>query len=112
MKVKKNSVIAVQPIKPIENHGSDNENNIESEHLATYRNIWKLIDLLASMVGISAYKEVEMNFMFIFTSSVICFAFPSLFYTMIVVWPSVSTLLEVICIFGVLLPVTNLNIKS
>lgn len=98
-------VIVVQPSASTENCGSDDKDKIGTKHLNTYRTVWTLIDLLASVVGVSIFKEMGTNIRLVFTTSVICVAFPSLFYTMVVVWPNVSQLLEVICIFGVLLPV-------
>lgn len=92
-------------VRPLDNGNSDSKNDIESEHLKTYRAMWNLIDGLANIVGFSALKEMEMNYRLIFTSSLIVFGFFILFYTMAVVWPSVPTLLEVVCIFGVLVPV-------
>lgn len=80
-------------------------NNVITEHLNIHRTIWYIIRILATIVGVSTYKKTEMNARLVFTSAVILVAFPSIFYTMVVVWPNIETLLEVVCIFGVLLPV-------
>lgn len=98
VKAKKNPVIAVQPL-------NSTINDVEPEHLRIYKTIWSLLHLLGSIVGISAYKEMEFNLVFVITATMIFLTYPFLFYTMVVVWPDVSTLLEVICIFGVLTPV-------
>lgn len=102
-----NQIRLVQPITSTENYDSSDDagNNSELEHLRTYRTIMSLVNLLANIVGVSVYRDIEINFRLVATISLICVAFPSLFYTMAVLWPSVPTLLEAICIFGVLLPV-------
>ncbi len=100
-------VCVVQSIDSIKN----SDDNIETEHLNTFRTIWQLIDVLANIVGVNTNEEVQINARIIFTTLLICFAFLSLFYTMVVVWPSIPTLLEAICIFGVLVPVYRYNVK-
>lgn len=84
---------------------------METEHLNIYRTVWNIINFLANIVGVDKNKDIEINFRLIFTSAVIFIAFPSIFYTMVVVWPNASTLLEVVCIFGVLLPVGIYNTR-
>lgn len=87
-------------------------NRIEANHLKTFRTIWRLIDLMAFVAGLSATKEVDINARMAFTALNIFLAFVCLFYTMFIVWPSIPLLLEVICIFGVLIPVCTSRSKS
>lgn len=86
---------------------TSNNINVETKHLNTYRTIWNIINLLANIVGIDVmtYNDIELNFRFVVTNALIFIAFASIFYTMVVVWPNASLLLEVVCLFGVLLPV-------
>lgn len=98
-------IISINPINKINNALSCN-NIIIAKHLKIFRTIWRLIDLMAFIVGLSAFKEENINARQAFTASTIFFAYVSLFYTMFIVWPSIPSLLEVICIFGVLIPVS------
>ncbi len=101
-------IIFVQPKKSTENYNVNNEVINEPKHLITFRTIWKFIDSLANICGQSAFKKIEFsfgNYKLIFALFLICLAFPSLFYTIAVYWPNISTLLEVLCLFGILVPV-------
>ncbi len=107
-KKQSHQIILVQPKKSTENFNVDDEVVNEPKHLTTYRTIWKFIDSLASICGISAYKKVEFNsgnLRIIFVTCMIFFAFTMFFYTMAIYWNNIPTLLEVICLFGILLPV-------
>lgn len=96
----------VQPIKSTDSCDSDDDKReVETEHLSTYRTIWRVIDLLECVIGFSVYNEVEINVRLVFVSAMICCAYTCLFYTMAVVWPSVPMLIEVVCMFGMLFPV-------
>ncbi|XP_037036894.1 uncharacterized protein LOC119074711 [Bradysia coprophila] len=97
-------VVLVKPINS--NADKDDKNFIEAKHLKLYRTIWTWIDLMAFVVGLSAFREAKINARMVFTASTICFAFVCLFYTIVVIWPSIPLLLEVICIYGVLIPAT------
>lgn len=68
-----NQVRMAQPIRSMDNYNSDDDKkDVDTEHLCIYRKIWLLINLLAIVLGLSAYKEVEVNFIFIFAISMIC----------------------------------------
>ncbi len=80
----------------------------EPKHLITYQTIWKFIDFFASICGISAYKKVEFNlsnFRVIVVTSMICLAFVSFSYTMVINLSNIPTLLEGLCLYGMLVPV-------
>ncbi len=101
-------IIFVQPKKSTENYNVNNEVINAPKHLITYRTIWKFIDALANICGLSAFKKAEFsfgNYRLIFASFLICLAFPSLVYTIALNWPNIPTLLEVLCLFGILVPV-------
>lgn len=104
-KTQRHQVIAVQPFESMRNSGSDNNVNIETEHLTACRTIWNFINFLAYFVGVDMNTEIEMNSRLVFTILSLITAYLSLFYSMVLVWPNVSVLMEVICIFGTLLPV-------
>ncbi|XP_037036797.1 putative odorant receptor 83c isoform X4 [Bradysia coprophila] len=97
-------VVLVKPINL--NADKDDKVFIEAKHLKVYRTIWTWIDLMAFVVGLSAFREAKINARMVYTASMICFAFVCLFYTIVVIWPSIPLLLEVICIYGVLIPGT------
>nr|QGW45439.1 odorant receptor 66 [Bradysia odoriphaga] len=101
---RQSQVILVKSINS--NADNDDKKAIETKHLKVYRTIWTWIDAMAFVVGLSAFREAKINARMVFTASMICFAFVCLFYTIVVVWPSIPLLLEVICIYGVLIPAT------
>ncbi len=107
-KKQNHQIILVQPKKSTENYNVDDEVINEPKHLTTYRTIWKFIHALASICGLSAYKKVGFtlgNFRLNFATSLICLAFISIFYTLALNWPNIPALLEIICLFGILVPV-------
>lgn len=103
---KQHQVLVVKPLEPTKNCSSDNQLIVvETKHLKTYRTILNFIDFLINAFGVSIYTEVDINSRFIFSTAWFSFAHASLFYTIVVVWPNISTLLEVVCLFGIMLPV-------
>lgn len=96
-------------VKPINSNASGNK---ESEHLKTFHAIWKLIDSMAFIVGVSVFREVKINARMILTASMIFFAYSFLAYTKFVVWPSIPLLLEVVSIYGPLIPVCTIDCRN
>ncbi|XP_037036795.1 putative odorant receptor 83c isoform X2 [Bradysia coprophila] len=97
-------VVLVKPVNPNTNTGD--KNYIEAKHLKMFRAIWSLIDSMAFLVGVSAIRDENINARMALAALLISVTYPILFYTKFVVWPSVPLLLEVICIYGVLIPGT------
>lgn len=97
--------VQVVQVQPIDSLGTGGPDNIVPNHLKIFRSIWDFIDLIASVFGVSMYKEMEANFRIVLMVFLLSFGTFSLFYTMASIGPSLSEFLEVICLFGVLLPV-------
>lgn len=53
------------------------------------------------------YKQKKANFMFLLTVFLLCLGDVLLFNTIVSIGPNLSVLLEVICLLGVLLPVST-----
>ncbi|XP_037037280.1 uncharacterized protein LOC119074982 [Bradysia coprophila] len=95
-------VVLVKPVNPCTNTGD--KNYIESEHLKMFRAIWSLIDSMAFLAGVSVTRDESINTRMALAALVVLVTYLLLFYTQFVVWPSVPLLLEVCCIYGVLIP--------
>lgn len=95
----------VQPIRSIEKCDSDDKKNIEPEHLRTYRRIWNVINTLGAIVGVSAHKDLGWQPIIGVCIFVVCVGYSFMFYTICLVWRDPSNLIEITCIFGILLPV-------
>nr|QGW45440.1 odorant receptor 67 [Bradysia odoriphaga] len=97
-------VISVKPVNSSTNTGD--KNCIEAKHLQKFRAIWSLVDSMAFVVGVSLIRQKNINARMVLAALLLFVTYPFLFYTKLVVWPNVPFLLEVLCIYGALIPST------